>query len=153
MPRAWSLVPLAGFATLLFMKSVKNLFKFLMLCVACGLGSVFAYDGDMDEYREFREDLALVRDSYVTCVNMIADENPEKVGGSWQDLEFEAPATAYVKVEELAGGFKLKGAHGAYKLEVDVRVSLNPEGDPVYEVKHKKGSNAPGKDIAGEVFR
>lgn len=125
----------------------------LFLLTLIAFGTAFAYDGDMDIYHEFKEDLSLVRDSYVTCVNMASEESPEKVGGSWQDLEFEAPETAYVKLEEIAGGFKIKGTHGAYKLDAEVRVRLNQDGDAVYEIKHSKGSNAPGKEIAGEVFR
>ena len=140
-------------ATLGFMKKlIRNTLVFLALSLF-GCLSAFAYDGDMDEYHEFKEDLALVRDSYVQCVNMVADENPEKIGGSWQTLEFEAPQTAYVKIDEVAGGFMIKGTHGAYKLDVEVRVKLNQEGDIKYEIKHGKGSNAPGKEIAGEVFR
>jgi len=134
------------------MKLIRNLLVLITFGLL-GIVPSFAFDGDMDEYHEFKEDLALVRDSYVQCVNMTAEEHPEKLGGSWNDIEFEAPETAYVKIEELAGGFKIKGSHGAYKLEAEVRVRLK-EGDILYEVKHsKKGSNAPGKEIAGEVFR
>jgi len=139
--------------TLGFMKKLIRSLLFFVTFGFLGAVSALAFDGDMDEYHEFKEDLALVRDSYVQCVNMMADEHPEKLGGSWSDIEFEAPETAYVKIEELAGGFKIKGAHGAYKLDAEVRVRLK-EGDILYEVKHsKKGSNAPGKEIAGEVFR
>lgn len=124
---------------------------FLLASVFSTFG--FAYDGDMDEYHEFKEDLALVRDSYTACVNMAVEEHPEKAAGSWQDLEFEAPGTAYVKLQELAGGFRIIGSHGAYKLDAEIHVRLNQEGDVKYEVKHGKGSNVPGKEIAGEVFR
>lgn len=125
---------------------------FVLLFSLFGGTSSFAYDGDMDEYHAFKEDLALARDSYVTCVNMVADETPEKIGGGWNAIEFEAPETAFVKLEEIPGGFKISGSLGAYKLDAEVRFRLK-EGDVVFEVKHKKGSNAPGKEIADEVFR
>lgn len=139
--------------TLGFMKKIAGKILFLLSLTLLVAPFSMAFDGDMDEYHEFKEDLALVRDSYVQCVNMVADEHPEKVGGSWNDLEFEPPENAYVKVEELKGGFKIKGNHGAYKLDAEVRVGLNQEGDVKYEVKFSKGSNTPGKEIAGEVFR
>lgn len=140
------------FATLRFMR--KKVFGSLIVLFFAlfGVTSSLAYDGDMDEYHAFKEELALARDSYVTCMNMVADESPEKIGGGWDAIEFEAPETAFVKLAEIPGGFRISGSHGAYKLDAEVRFKLK-EGDVVFEVKHKKGSNAPGKEIAGEVFR
>lgn len=112
---------------------------------------VYAYDGDMDVYREFREDLALARDTYISSLNMAMDEKEVK-NPSWNDIEFEAPDMKYCTLNELPGGFKIKGSHGAYK--VDMEVKFVPGGEDMkYQVKHLKGSNKPGKEIAGEVFR
>ena len=112
---------------------------------------VYAYDGDMDVYREFREDLALARDTYVSSLNMTMDEK-EVSNPSWSDIDFEAPKMKYCTLTQLPGGFKLKGAHGAYKVEMEVK--FIPGGEDIkYQVKHLKGSNKAGKDIVGEVFR
>jgi len=113
---------------------------------------VLAYDGDMDEYHEFKEDLALARDSYLSALNLYLGEAEFKTGFSWEQLEFEAPTLNYSSLKELPGGFSITGKHGAYKLDAEVRISPK-EDDFKYEVKFQKGTNAPGKEIAGEVFR
>lgn len=111
----------------------------------------YAYDGDMDVYREFKEDLSLARDTYISSLNMAMDEK-ELNNPSWNDIEFEAPDLKYCTLDEVPGGFKVKGSHGAYK--VDMEVKFVPGGEDMrYQIKHSKGSNKPGKEIAGEVFR
>ncbi|SHL40144.1 hypothetical protein [Fibrobacter sp. UWEL] len=125
-------------------------FAFMAL-VLLAQPKVYAYDGDMDVYREFKEDLALARDTYISSLNMAMDEK-EVSNPSWNDIDFEAPDMKYCTLKEIPGGFKIKGSHGAYKLEADVKFVPGRE-DMRYQVKHSKGSNGPGKDIAGEVFR
>lgn len=134
---------------------MKNLLRpfifFVFFSLICAM-PVMSYDGDMDEYREFKEDLNLARDSYLRALNLYLGEADFKPGFSWSELEFELPEFNYITVKELPGGFSIKGSHGAYKLDMEVRISPK-EDDFKYEVKYSKGSNAPGKDIAGEVFR
>ncbi|PWJ63737.1 MULTISPECIES: hypothetical protein [unclassified Fibrobacter] len=126
------------------------IFAFLVLILLVQ-PKAYAYDGDMDVYREFKEDLALARDTYISSLNMAMDEK-EVSNPSWNDIEFEAPDMKYCTLKELPGGFKIKGAHGAYKVEVDIKFVPGRE-DMRYQVKHSKGSNGPGKEIVGEVFR
>jgi len=135
------------------MKQISSFFKHILIAVALLLPiTAFAFDGDMDEYHEFKEDLALVRDTYIQALNISMEEKGDKANPSWNDIEFELPELKYVVVKELPGGFKISGKHGAYKLDAEVRISPN-ENDFRYVVKHLAGSNAPGKEIAGEVFK
>ena len=67
-------------------------------------------------------------------------------------LDFEAPAFKFLKMEEVPYGFKLKGSHGPYKIDVEIRV-VTRDTDIFYDVKYNKASNAAGKEIFGEVFR
>lgn len=127
----------------------------------------FAYDGDMDTYHEFKEELSLIRDGYVACVNMAmedANENdPEGwfklrdrgEASSWAGLDYSAPETGnipHLTLKETPYGFHIAGAHGAYKIDVTVRV-VTRDSDIFYDVKHSKGSNEAGKEIFGEIFR
>lgn len=113
---------------------------------------VLAYDGDMDEYHEFKEDLALAKDSYLNALNVYLGDAEFKAGFSWEQIEFEAPSLNYSSLKEVPGGFAISGTHGAYKLDAEVRITPK-EDDFRYEVKFQKGTNNPGKEIAGEVFR
>lgn len=128
--------------------------------------SVFAYDGDMDIYHEFKEELALVRDGYVAALNMVMEDatenDPEgflklRDGGGasdWASLDYSAPTATdapHLKVVEIPYGFRITGRDGAYSLDVDVRV-VTRDSDIFYDVSHRKLSNGPGKEIFGEVF-
>ena len=129
--------------------------------------AVFAYDGDMDTYHEFKEDLSLARDGYIASLNMAMESANESTEGtlegwfdlrskggarSWMQLDFETPDLKFLKMEEMPYGFKLKGSHGAYKIDVEIRV-VTRDTDIFYDVKYNKTSNAAGKEIFGEVFR
>lgn len=126
----------------------------------------FAYDGDMDTYHEFKEELSLIRDGYVACINMAmedANENdPEGwfklrdrgEASSWAEIDYSAPAASsipHLTFKEAPYGFRITGKHGAYKLDVTVRV-VTRDNDIFYDVKHAKGSNEAGKEIFGEIF-
>lgn len=126
-----------------------------------------AYDGDMDIYHEFKEQLSLIRDGYVACLNMVmetATENDEEgwfkmrdrgEAATWKDIEYDAPAKdqlPHVSLEEIPYGFRISGADGAYKVDAKVRV-VTRDSDIFYDVQFAKGSNGPGKEIFGEVFR
>ena len=71
----------------------------------------FAYDEDLDTYREVREELASLRDSYIADINMAMEEanadNPEGwfkarqdgFGRAWKDTDFEAPMSEVFTIE------------------------------------------------------
>ena len=141
--------------------------KYLVLLIALLVAPLFAYDGDMDTYHEFKEDLSLARDGYIASLNMAMEEASEKAGDnivgwfelrdkggarSWMQLDYEAPDLKFLKMEEIPYGFKLKGSHGAYKIDAEIRV-VTRDTDIFYDVKYNKASNAAGKEIFGEVFR
>lgn len=139
--------------------------KFKLIFMIFGVANfLFAYDGDMDIYHEFKEDLSLVNDSYLLSLNMaIENTNDETLnrwfdlraqGGAktWKQLEFNVPDLKYLTLTEIPYGFKLKGSHGAYKVDAEVKV-LTRDSDIFYDVKFLKATNAPGKEIMGEVFR
>ena len=141
---------------------MKHLAFFFALFLAAPL---FAYDGDMDTYHEFKEDLSLARDGYIACLNMAMESANESTEGSlegwfnlrdkggarsWMQLDFEAPTFKFLKMEEAPYGFKLKGSHGPYKIDAEIRV-VTRDTDIFYDVKYNKASNAAGKEIAGTV--
>lgn len=130
------------------MKKVLCLFALMAFAL---FTPTFAFDGDMDVYHEFKEDLALARDTYLSSLNMALDEK-ELSDPSWEAIEFEAPELKYCTLKELPAGFIIKGSHGAYKVDAEVKFVPGKE-DMRYQVKYLKGTNAPGKDIMGEVFK
>ncbi len=144
-----------------------NGMRFFVILLAICIVPLFAYDGDMDTYHEFKEDLSLARDGYIACLNMAMESANESTEGSlegwfnlrdkggarsWMQLDFEAPTFKFLKMEEVPYGFRLKGSHGAYKIDVEIRV-VTRDTDIFYDVKYNKASNAAGKEIFGEVFR
>ncbi|MBQ1823936.1 MAG: hypothetical protein II121_02180 [Fibrobacter sp.] len=142
-------------------------FSILPLLAALCAVPALAYDGDMDIYHEFKEELSLVRDGYVSCLNMAMENATENdaegwfklrdKGGAatWADLEYDPPAKEqlpHLTLKETPYGFQISGADGAYKVDAKVRV-VTRDTDIFYDVQFAKGSNAPGKEIFGEVFR
>ena len=142
--------------------------KYIAFFVALFLTApLFAYDGDMDTYHEFKEDLSLARDGYIACLNMAMESANESTEGSlegwfslrdkggarsWMQLDFEAPDLKFLKMEEMPYGFKLKGSHGAYKIDAEIRV-VTRDTDIFYDVKYNKASHAAGNEIIGVLFR
>ncbi|MCQ2062616.1 MAG: hypothetical protein MJY99_04690 [Fibrobacter sp.] len=127
----------------------------------------FAYDGDMDVYHELKEELALIRDGYVASINMAMEDaqNSDPAGWfkardsgeaeDWDDIEYTPPEKSslpHVDIEEIPYGFKIMAKHDAYVVNATVRV-VTRDSDIFYDVTFQKGSNAPGKEIFGEVFR
>ena len=141
-------------------------FKAILFAFLLGSVPLFAYDGDMDTYHEFKEDLSLARDSYLSSLNMAMEDASEKTEGSlagwfdvrrqggaktWSDLDYDAPSLKFLKIEEKPYGFKLEGSHGAYKISAEIRF-VTRDNDIFYDVKYLKASNAAGKEIFGEIF-
>ena len=141
--------------------------KTMLSILAFLIAPLFAYDGDMDTYHEFKEDLSLARDGYIASLNMAIESANESTEGSlegwfnlrdkggaktWKDLDFEAPDFKFLAMTEMPYGFKLKGANGPYKIDAEIRV-VTRDTDIFYDVKYNKASNAAGKEIFGEVFR
>ena len=123
-----------------------------------------AYDGDMDIYHEVKEELSLVRDGYLSCINLAMDDaqahDPEgwfKVRDQgeyidWDDFDYVAPELEHFKLIEIPYGFQFKGRHGAYALDAKIRV-VTRDSDIFYDIEYLKGTNAPGKEVLGEVFK
>lgn len=131
--------------------SVFSLLIFAFVALFTVVPTVCAYEVDMYDYRELKEELAIVRDTYATALNVTLDEK-QLSNPTWDDIEFELPELKYCKVTEIPGGYKIKGTHGVYKVDMEIKVIYGGE-DLRYEVKHFKGTNVAGKDISGEVFR
>lgn len=79
-------------------------FAFVLAILLLPLG---AFAGDV--YDEFREQLASIRDSYVTCLNMAIEDAVSKgdasgwfwmrdqgLAATWKDLDFEAPESPFL---------------------------------------------------------
>ena len=123
-----------------------------------------AYDEDLDTYREVREELASLRDSYIADINMAMEEanadNPEGwfntrdkgFGYSWSDTDFEAPMSKVFTIEEIPYGFKVHGNKGEYKFNFKVMVATR-DADIHYVVSILSGTNAAAKEIVNEVFK
>ena len=41
---------------------------------------------------------------------------------TWKDLDFESPEFKFLTMAEMPYGFKLKGTHGPYKIDAEVRI-------------------------------
>lgn len=134
--------------------------------VAAMVSAALAYDGDMDTYHQFKEELALVRDSYVSSLNMaMSDANEAEPEGwfkardngeaeDWDDIEYEPPLPGnipHLVLEEIPYGFHLTGKHGPYKFDAKIRV-VTRDNDIFYDITYNKGSNAAAKEVVNEVF-
>ena len=75
-----------------------RLFAFL---IAFAVAVPFAYDGDMDTYHEAKEELALVRDGYLSALNVAMDDANEGDPEGW----FKARDNGgYISVDTSARG-------------------------------------------------
>ena len=141
-----------------FTKSVSIIaFLLLSLVLPCSA------EVDIDVYHEFREELALVRDGYVTAWNMAietANENdPEgwaklhagNKAVTWAEIEFEAPETTHLKVTEIPNGFAIEGTYDVYKLKATF-VPYTKENDTYYNIKYGVKPNTYTKEVVEEVF-
>ena len=120
-----------------------RLFAFL---IAFAVVMPFAYDGDMDTYHEAKEELALVRDGYLSALNVAMDDanegDPEgwfkaRDNGEcedWDDLEYVGPELEHFKLTEIPYGFQFKGRHGAYVVDVKIKV-VTRDTDIFYDPK------------------
>lgn len=138
-----------------------RLFAFL---IAFTVAMPFAYDGDMDIYHEVKEELSLVRDGYLSAINLAMDDaqahDPEgwfKVRDQgeyveWEDFDYVAPELEHFKLTEIPYGFQFKGRHGAYVMDVKIKV-VTRDSDIFYDIQYQKGTNAPAKEVIEEVFK
>ena len=138
-----------------------RLFVFL---IAFAVVMPFAYDGDMDTYHEAKEELALVRDGYLSALNVAMDDanegDPEGwfkardngESADWDDLEYAGPELEHFKLAEIPYGFQFTGRHGAYVVDVKIKV-VTRDSDIFYDIQYQKGTNAPGKELVEEVFK
>lgn len=132
-------------------------FNFVLALLLLPLGA-FA-----DAYDEFKEQLASIRDSYVTCLNMaIEDANSngdasgwfwmrdQGLAATWKDLDFEPPESIF-KIKEIPYGFSISGGRNGYWIDADVFVWTR-DSDIQYTVTYRKDTSADAKLVAKEVF-
>ena len=137
---------------------------FTLITITLGIAPLFAYDGDMDTYHEFKEELALVRDGYISALNMAMDDANEQAEdgwfnarddgkfANWNDFEYNAPELEHFKVSEIPYGFQIKGHYGAYVMDAKIKV-VTRDSDIFYDIEYLKGTNAPAKEVVSEIFR
>lgn len=145
------------------MNYTKTCILAILTVLGLSAGS-FAYDEDMDTYRKFREELATIRDSYATNLNMAMEDamegdpagwfnaRAEGLDADWHDLEFEPPTVTIFAVDEIPYGFRISGREGEYKLDVKVTVTTR-DADIWYVTQFLGGTNAAAKEIVNEVFK
>ena len=138
--------------------------RLLAFLIALAVAMPFAYDGDMDTYHEVKEELSLVRDGYLSAINLAMDDaqahDPEgwfKVRdqgeyAEWEDFDYVAPELEHFKLTEIPYGFQFKGRHGAYVMDVKIKV-VTRDSDVFYDIQYQKGTNAPAKEVIEEVFK
>lgn len=116
-----------------------------------------------DAYDDFKEQLASVRDSYVTSLNMaIEDANSngdasgwfwmrdQGLAATWKDLDFEPPESIF-KIKEIPYGFSISGGRNGYWIDADVFVWTR-DSDVQYTVTYRSSANASMKEVVREVF-
>ena len=67
-------------------------------------------------------------------------------------LEYAGPELEHFKLTEIPYGFQFKGRHGAYVVDVKIKV-VTRDTDIFYDIQYQKGTNAPGKELVEEVFK
>lgn len=137
---------------------MKRLALILAILLA-SVGSVFA--GDI--YDEFREQLASIRDSYVTSLNMAIEDANSKgdasgwfwmrdqgLAATWKDLDFEPPESP-LTVKEIPYGFRISGSISGFGIDIEVFVWTR-DSDVQYTVTYRSSANASMKEVVREVF-
>ena len=137
-------------------------FALIPIAFALAFGTVFAAEGDT--YTQFKEELASLRDSYASALNMAMEDamdgdpagwfkaRDEGLDADWDDLEFEPPTLSLFSVEEIPYGFKISGSNHDYQLNAKVFVWTR-NSDIQYTITYLAGTNSAAKEIAQEVFQ
>lgn len=121
-----------------------------------------------DNFTVLKEELALIRDSYLVSLNGALEETlgddskdlapwfhlrDEGKAATWADLGYEAPADLkYLKVTEIPYGLHVVGAVGQYKGDVKITV-VTRDMDIFYDRVFAKGTVEDFKNLVIELFR
>ena len=137
--------------------------KHLVLISAVMALAINAFAGD-DADKDFKEQLASLRDSYASALNMAMEDandgdpagwfkaRDEGLDADWDDLEFEPPTLSFFSVEEIPYGYRISGSTSDLQLNADVFVWTR-NTDIQYTVTYRSGTNSAAKEIAKEVFQ
>ncbi len=152
------------------MKRTTSLIFALAVCLASFVPAFAVDDGSEppDNFTILKEELALIRDSYLVSLNEAIEnslgENTEDLtpwfhlrdegkAATWADLSYEVPATLkYLKVTEIPYGLHIQGKVGQYSGDVKVTV-VTRDMDIFYDRVFMKGTSADFKNLVIELFR
>ena len=138
--------------------SMKHL-ALIPIAFALAFGSAFAAD---DNYTQFKEQLASLRDSYASALNMAMEDamdgdpagwfkaRNEGLDADWDDLEFEPPTLSLFSIEEIPYGYKISGSNHDYQLNAEIFVWTR-NTDIQYTITYLPGTSESAKEIATEV--
>lgn len=147
------------------MKKIARLMsmKHLVLISAVMALAINAFSAN-DNEKEFKEQLASLRDSYASALNMAMEDamegdpagwfkaRNEGLDADWDDLEFEPPTLSLFSVEEIPYGYKISGSNHDYQLNAEIFVWTR-NSDIQYTITYLSGTNDAAKEIAKEVFQ
>lgn len=152
---------------------MKKLASPLILLALCLFASVPAFavdDGSEppDNYTVMKEELALIRDTYLVSLNTAIEAaigedatdltawfnlRDEGKAATWADLGFEVPADLkYLKVKEIPYGMYITGKVGPYTADVKITV-VTRDLDIFYDRVFIKGNSSQVKELVMELFR
>lgn len=148
-----------------FVKKIARLMsmKHLVLISAVMALAINAFSAN-DNEKEFKEQLASLRDSYASALNMAMEDamegdpagwfkaRNEGLDADWDDLEFEPPTLSLFSVEEIPYGYKISGSNHDYQLNAEIFVWTR-NSDIQYTITYLSGTNDAAKEIAKEVFQ
>ena len=137
--------------------------KHLVLISAVMALAINAFSAN-DNEKEFKEQLASLRDSYASALNMAMEDamegdpagwfkaRNEGLDADWDDLEFEPPTLSLFSVEEIPYGYKISGSNHDFQLNAEIFVWTR-NTDIQYTITYLDGTNEAAKEIAKEVFQ
>ena len=142
---------------------LKDMKHIALISAVMAIAVNAAFAGDEPD-KEFKEQLASLRDSYASALNMAMEDandgdpagwfkaRDEGLDADWDDLEFEPPTLSFFSVEEIPYGYRISGSTSDLQLNADVFVWTR-NTDIQYTVTYRSGTNAAAKEIAKEVFQ
>lgn len=151
------------------MKKVTSPLILLALCLFAFVPAFAVDDGSEppDNYTVVKEELALIRDTYLVSLNgaietAIGEDatdltawfnlRDEGKAATWADLGFEPPAVKNLKVKEIPYGMYITGKVGPYTVDMKVTV-VTRDMDIFYDRVFMKGNSAQVKELVMELFR
>jgi hypothetical protein len=140
------------------------------VCLASFVPAFAVDDGSEppDNFTILKEELALIRDSYLVNLNETIEaslgENTEDLtpwfhlrdegkAATWADLSYEVPKSLqHLKVTEIPYGLHIQGKVGQYSGDVKITV-VTRDMDIFYDRVFMKGTSADFKNLVMELFR